>query len=310
MKIMCELADAALDGPTALSIGVFDGVHLGHRYLIGKLKQSAESGDLLSGVVTFDRHPDDLLDPGRGVRYLTTLDEKLALLGELELDFTLVLPFTQALAQVSARDFVLSLLDELRMRELWIGPDFALGRDRQGDADYLRALAQELDFRLEALQPLLDSGNAISSSNIRSLLSQGRVTEAGRLLGRHPTLTGKVVGGSGRGHQLGFPTANLAVDEKMMIPADGIYAVRVRWGTANHQGVVNIGVRPTFDNDENRTAEAHILDFTGDLYGQTLHVEFVKRLRSEQRFESPGALMEQMKKDVAETRRVFGELQP
>jgi riboflavin kinase/FMN adenylyltransferase len=192
---------------------------------------------------------------------------------------------------------------------LWIGPEFALGRDRQGDAAYLRTLGRELGFRLEALEPLLDEGKIISSSNIRALLREGRVTEASHLLGRYPTVVGKVVSGTLRGQKLGFPTANLAVDEKMMVPADGIYAVRVQWGTANHQGVVNIGVRPTFEDHGERIVEAHVLDFSGDLYGQTLEVEFIERLRPERRFESAKALIAQMKEDIAQTRRLFGKLQ-
>lgn len=309
MKIIHGLADTTLDKPCALSVGVFDGVHLGHRRLIDKLMESAKRRHFVSGVVTFDAHPDNVLAPQRSIHYLTTLEERLALLGELRLDFTLVLPFTEELAQTSARGFILSLMHRLCMRELWIGPDFALGRNRQGDAAYLRTLGQELGFRLEALQPVLHKGKVISSSNIRALLREGRVTEAIHLLGHYPTLTGKVVRGARRGKYLGFPTANLAVDEQMMIPANGIYAVRVRWGTTNHQGVVNIGVRPTFEDQGERIVEAHILDFAGDLYGQTLGIEFLERLRPERRFESAQGLIAQMEEDVAQARHLFSRLQ-
>ncbi len=310
MKIIHGLADTTLDEPCALSVGVFDGVHLGHRRLIDELMESAKRRHFVSGVVTFDAHPDNVLAPQKSIHYLTTLEERLTLLGELRLDFTLVLPFTEELAQTSARGFILSLMHRLCMRELWIGPDFALGRNRQGDAAYLRTLGQELGFRLEALQPVLHKGKVISSSNIRALLREGRVTEAIHLLGHYPTLTGKVVRGARRGKNLGFPTANLAVDEQMMIPANGIYAVRVRWGTTNHQGVVNIGVRPTFEDQGERIVEAHILDFAGDLYGQTLGIEFLERLRPERRFESAQALIAQMEEDVAQARHLFSRLQP
>lgn len=309
MKIVHDLAAIVLDEPSALTIGVFDGVHLGHRYLIDRLMESAKSAGFLSGVVTFDTHPDNVLAPQRNVLYLTTIEERLTLLGELGLDCTVVLPFTRELAETSARDFILSLIRQLHMTELWIGPEFALGRDRQGDAAYLRTLGRELGFRLEALEPLLHEGKIISSSNIRALLREGRVTEASHLLGRYPTVVGKVVRGTRRGQKLGFPTANLAVDERIMIPANGIYAVRVRWGTANHQGVVNIGVRPTFEDHGERIVEAHVLEFTGDLYGRILEVEFIERLRPERRFESAKALIAQMKEDIAQTRRLFGELQ-
>lgn len=309
MKLIRDLADSVLEKPSALSIGVFDGVHLGHRYLIGELIQSARAGDLLAGVLTFDRHPDELLASDKDIRYLTTFEEKLELLSELGLDFVLALTFTRKLSETSPRDFVLSLLEHLRLRELWIGPDFALGRARQGNEAYLRDLGEELDFSLHALQPVTHQGRVISSSAIRALLREGKVGEASDLLGRYPSLRGEVVIGARRGHQLGFPTANLAVDERMVIPADGIYAVRAYWGTANHQAVVNVGLRPTFEDRLGRVVEAHILDFSGDLYGETLEVHFVKRLRPERRFESADALMAQMKEDVAETRRLFQELE-
>ncbi len=310
MNIVHDLAETTLDKPSGLSVGVFDGVHLGHRRLIDKLTESAKRRHFVSGVVTFDAHPDNVLAPQRSTHYLTALDERLTFLGELGLDFTVVLSFTRELAQTSARDFILSLMHRLCMRELWIGPDFALGRGRQGDAAYLRTLGQELGFRLEALEPVLHKGKVISSSNIRALLREGRVAEASHLLGRYPTVTGKVVRGTRRGQKLGFPTANLVVDEQMMIPANGIYAVRVRWGTTNHQGVVNIGVRPTFQDRGERMVEAHILDFAGDLYGQTLGIEFLERLRSERRFQSAQALTAQMEEDVAQARHLFSELQP
>ena len=309
MRVIRDLVNVNLAKASALSIGVFDGVHVGHRYLVNRLMESAEDKGFLSGVVTFDLHPDSVLAPQKDIRYLTTLEEKLTLLGDLGLDFTVVLSFTKELAQTSGRDFILSIMHRLRMKELWIGPDFALGRNRQGDAAYLRALGKELGFRLEALQPLLDEGEMVSSTNIRALLREGRVTEASRLLGRYPALTGEVATGARRGQELGFPTANLTVDEKMMIPADGIYAARVRWGLANHQGVANIGVRPTFEDHGERIVEVHILDFSGDLYGQILEIDFVKRLRPERRFESPQQLIAQMKEDIAQTRHLFDEQQ-
>lgn len=307
MQIIHDVADVTLDKPSAVSIGVFDGIHMGHRYLIDRLMDNAKRSDFLSGVVTFDRHPDQVLTPERDIRYLTTIREKLRLLGELRLDFAVVLSFTRELAQTSARDFTFALTRRLRMKELWLGPDFALGRDRQGDATHLEALGQELGFRLIALQPLLHKGKVVSSTNIRALIREGQVSEASHLLGRYPTVTGKVTRGARRGQELGFPTANLTLDESLIIPADGIYAVRAAWGTVNHQGVVNIGVRPTFEDDGERIVEAHILDFSGDLYGQTLEIEFVKRLRPERRFNSAKELIAQMKEDIAQTRQLFHE---
>jgi riboflavin kinase/FMN adenylyltransferase len=307
MELLRDLEGMALQQPSTISIGVFDGVHLGHRYLIGKLKQSARDAGHLAGLVTFDRHPDELLAPHKEIRYLTTLEEKVALLGELGLDFVVALAFTTEVAQTSARDFVSLLVERLRMRQLWIGPDFALGQGRQGDAQYLRTLADEFGFRLHRLQPLTRSGVVISSSAIRGLIGEGLVREAAALLGRYPCVSGLVARGAQRGHKLGFPTANLDIDDRLLIPATGVYAARVHWESANHGGVVNIGTRPTFEDLEEPLLEAYILDFSGDLYGRRLRVEFIERLRAEERFNNAESLIAQMEKDTAQARRVLEE---
>jgi len=308
MKLLRDLAPETLDRPSSISIGVFDGVHLGHRYLLRNLKESAQGAGHLSGVVTFNRHPDELLAPHREIRYLTTLEEKVDLLGEVGLDLVVALPFTRDMAQTTARDFVLALLERLQMKELWVGPDFALGKGRQGDSTHLQTLAEELGFQLHVMQPLTDAGEVISSSRVRALIREGRVSDAAQLLGRSPSIAGTVVHGARRGHKLGFPTANLAPNEMIVTPANGVYAARVVWDITNHAGVVNIGRRPTFENLSQTILEAHVLDFTGDLYGKNVRVEFIERLRPEQRFESAEALISQMRKDVDNTRRALKEL--
>jgi riboflavin kinase/FMN adenylyltransferase len=305
MERLCDLEGFSLQGPSTISIGVFDGVHLGHRYLIEKLMESARRSGHLAGVVTFDRHPNELLVPHKQIRYLTTLEKKLDLLGELGLDFTVALPFTGELAETPARSFVSALVEHLQMRELWIGPDFALGRARQGDAHYLKSLTPELGFLLYHLEPLTRSGAVISSSSIRSLIREGRVREAAALLGRYPCVSGEVTYGAHRGHRLGFPTANVSVDDRLMIPATGVYAARVHWDSGNRGSVVNVGTRPTFENRTQPVVEAHILDFDGDLYGRQLEVEFVERLRPEERFENAEALIAQMKRDAIQARAVL-----
>jgi riboflavin kinase/FMN adenylyltransferase len=302
------LAQEALDRPSSISIGVFDGVHLGHRYLLRNLVESARGAGHLSGVVTFDRHPDELLVPQREIRYLTTLEEKLDLLGELGLDFVVAIPFTRDVARTTARDFILALLERLQMKELWVGPDFALGKGRQGDSTHLQNLAEELGFQLHVMRPLTDAGEVISSSSVRALIREGRVSDAAQLLGRYPSIAGTVVHGARRGHKLGFPTANLTPSAVILTPANGVYAARVVWDTTNHAGVVNIGRRPTFEDLSQTTIEAHILDFTGDLYGKDVRVEFIERLRPEQRFESAEALISQMRKDVDNSRLALKEL--
>jgi riboflavin kinase/FMN adenylyltransferase len=308
MRQLRDLPQVPLEKPSAVSIGVFDGVHLGHRHLLGQMMASARRSEHLSGVVTFDRHPHELLAPRKQMRYLTTLEDKLHLLGETGLDFVVALPFTKELSQTTARDFVQSLVDRLRMVELWTGPDFALGRDREGNRSYLTDLGGELGFRLHRLEPVEHAGRVISSSTIRALLREGDVTEATTLLGRFPYVDGQVVVGARRGHTLGFPTANLEIDQSLLLPANGVYVVRACWDRGNHSGVVNIGQRPTFEQESERTLEAHILDFSGDLYGKELRVEFVERLRPEVRFESREALIAQMESDVDRTRHVIEEL--
>jgi riboflavin kinase/FMN adenylyltransferase len=308
MKLYRDLAGEPLEGPSSISIGVFDGVHLGHQQLVRKVMHSAQGEGHLSGVVTFESHPDELLAPQRGIRYLTTLEEKLDLLGALGVDLVVALPFTEELAKTTAHDFVVALLDRLQMRELWIGPDFSLGRGRQGSVDYLKRLAEELDFRVHIMQFFRDGGEVISSTRIRSLIKEGRVSDAARLLGRYPSISGAVVHGAHRGHELGFPTANLPLNERMMIPPNGVYASRIGWDAALHPGVVNIGQRPTFEDESHALLEAHVLDFTGDLYGKKVRVEFIEHLRPEQRFNGAEALVAQMKADVAQARLVLGEL--
>lgn len=308
MKPLRDLPDAPLDKPSAISIGVFDGVHLGHRHLMDNLMASAKAGGYLSGVVTFDRHPNEILAPQKEMRYLTTLEDKLHLLVEAGLDFVVALPFTSELAQTTARDFVQALVERLGLKELWAGPGFALGKDRGGDSAYLGRLGDELGFRLFKLQPLTFSDRVVSSSSIRALMREGEVGEAARMLGRFPHRTGKVVAGARRGQQLGFPTANLEMGENLIVPANGVYAVRASWDSVNHAAVVNIGHRPTFEQNSQRVLEAHILDFSGDLYGKELRVEFIERLRPELRFDSSEALIAQMRTDVARARRLFDEL--
>jgi riboflavin kinase/FMN adenylyltransferase len=306
-ELLHDLPDAPLDKPSAISIGVFDGVHLGHRHLIDHLMASAKTGGYLSGVVTFDRHPHEILAPHKEMRYLTTLEDKLHLLSEAGLDFVVALPFTIELAQTTARDFVKMLVERLGLRELWTGPDFALGKDREGDPAHLSLLGEELGFRLFRLEPLTLSDQVVSSSSIRALMREGEVSEAARMLGRLPYLTGKVVTGARRGQRLGFPTANLETAESLIIPANGVYAVRAYWDSVNHAAVVNVGQRPTFEQDSERVLEAHILDFSGDLYGKELRVEFIERLRPELRFDSGEDLIAQMRMDVAQTRRLLDE---
>jgi riboflavin kinase/FMN adenylyltransferase len=300
-----ELARLRPDRDTVLTVGVFDGIHLGHRQLIEQVKRRATERVLKGGVVTLHHHPQIVLSPQSSITYLTTLDERVALIRGLGIELVAVLSFTPALARLSAPEFVSLLQEHLRMKGLVIGPDFALGRGRQGDAATLRALGQERGFTVEVLPPVMVGGRVVSSTAIREALVKGDLATASRLLGRPFSLSGKVTPGDERGRQLGFPTANIAANSALTIPADGIYVTRAYVDGQPYRSVTNIGVRPTFGGGK-RLIEVHLLDFSGDLYGHQLKVELVERLRGEARFNSVDELVAQIKRDVERARAVLG----
>jgi len=298
-----ELAAVALDRDTALTVGVFDGVHRGHRHLLAWLKDRAAARGLVSGVITLHPHPALVLNPRAPVVYLTSLEERVELLRAGGVDFVLPVTFTPEVARLSAREFVGLLIERLRMRFFLVGPDFALGRDRQGSADVLFQLGSEMGFEVESAGPLVEGGRVVSSSAVRDALTAGEVEAVGSLLGRPFSLHGPVVRGVERGKVMGFPTANIAVGPGMALPAFGVYATRayVDVGGVARKSVTNIGRRPTFDNGE-RTVEVYIMDFDADIYGQELRVDVLKRLRGETRFSDPQELVEQIRRDVAAAR--------
>jgi len=304
MRVAEELAAVAPNRHTLLTIGVFDGVHVGHQYLIGQLRKQAEERGLLSGVVTFRQRPQTVLNPRSRVNYLTTLEERTKLIRSLGIELVAALSFTPELSQLSAREFVLLLKEYLKMRGLVIGPDFALGRGREGDAVYLKALGQELDFSVDVVEPFRQDDETVSSTAIRDALARGDVARVTKFLGRNFTLGGPVVKGVERGRTLGFPTANLAMNSNQALPADGVYATRVYVGGSTHKAVVNIGQRPTF-GEKDRTIEVYLLDFRGDLYGEEIKVELVERLRAERKFDSADELKVQISKDVEGARAIL-----
>ena len=304
MQVIDELSKAELNYDSVLTIGAFDGIHLGHQHLIARLVQQARDTNRLAGLVTFHPHPSVVLAHRTAAKYLTTPGEKIAILSTLGLDLVALLPFNQEMARTPARQFVARICRYLRMKELWVGADFALGHNREGDVKALREMGREMGFTVHAIEPLLWEGQVISSTWIRSLVRRGQVEEAAHLLNRYPSLSGEVVRGAQRGRCLGFPTANLEVRPERAIPADGVYAVYVVLGEKRYQGVANIGVRPTFDNGQ-RTIEVHLLDFQGNLYGCDLVLEFVARLRSEKRFAKLEELKAQIEADIACAREVL-----
>jgi riboflavin kinase / FMN adenylyltransferase len=306
MLVIDDLSTVSLRQETVLTIGAFDGVHRGHQALVGRVVSRARASNRLAGLITFHPHPAVVLAPGRAPRYLTTPGEKVALLEGLGLDLVALMRFNQELATMSARDFIERVATRLRLRELWVGSDFAMGHNREGDVSRLRLLGQEFGYTVHVVQPVLDEGGPISSSRIRALLREGDIVQATHLLGRYPRLSGEVVAGAARGRRLGIPTANLEVRPERAIPADGVYAVYAVLGTQRYPGVANVGVRPSFDNGE-RTVETHILDFDREIYGCDLVVEFVARLRSERRFEDIQDLMAQIGEDIEMAREMLDD---
>jgi len=313
MRIFRDIRDANLPGPTFLTIGNFDGLHRGHQMLLDRLRQNATAQAGMSALLTFHPHPLRVLRPGSPLELLTTPEERLALAGELGIDVGVIQPFTPELAQLAPRAFLELLVRHLGLAGLTVGPDFALGRNRAGNLDVLAALGQEMDFALDVIQPVQVVGEEVRSYAIRQALVNGEVERAAGMLGRNYSISGVVVEGDRRGRTIGIPTANLRVDEERLLPADGVYANWV-WpddpATAPRlAGVTNIGMRPTVGGRERRV-ECHIFDFpqageSGDLYGKTVTLAFVQRLRPEQRFESLDGLIAQIHRDMAAARAIL-----
>lgn len=287
-------------GPTAVTVGVLDGVHLGHRALLAKLDPR-----LVRSVLTFDPHPVEVLRPGTPARLISTLDERIALLLGLGIERVGVLDLGEIKEQ-SPRSFVTDvLIGRFAVSQLVIGEDFRFGRDRTGDVDLLLASGEEFGFRVDAI-PMVGAGEMpVSSSRIRRLIDEGDVAGAAELLGSRYTLSNVVIDGDKRGRTIGFPTANLKPPDRKLIPGHGVYACFADIGGAIHQAAVNVGVRPTFGGDE-LLIEAYILDFDDDIYGTEIRLEFVQHLRQELAFDSIEALVEAMNDDVDATRAILG----
>ncbi len=309
MRVIHNLFDEQFTEPTAITIGNFDGVHLGHRHLIQHVVNDARRHGWTPTVVTFQPHPRRVLQPGARMVYICSWEERLALLERAGIDLVAVVRFTLDVARMSAREFVLALVERLHMRSLWVGPDFALGHQREGDVRFLQRMANELGFAFHVVLPFTLDGEEVRSSRIRELVAQeGNVRRAARLLGRYFSLSGLVVHGDGRGRQIGVPTANLAVAPTRLIPANGVYATWAWLDGQRWPSATNIGVRPTVSRaNPTRTVETHIIGFQGNIYHHYLRLEFVERLRDEQRFETLDALIAQIRQDIKHAAALLAE---
>ena len=304
MLVEQELARFSTERDTVLTIGVFDGVHLGHKHLIAELLHQARQKQLLSGVVTFRHNPEKLLSHRNKLPFLTDIDERTSLLKNEGVDIVIPLSFTPELAQLSAREFIVLLKKYLKMRGLVIGTDFALGKERQGDTDTLLKLGQQMDFSVTVVSPLTINGKIVSSTAIRKALADGDMKKYSELTGRPFSLHGKVVAGAGRGEGLGFPTANLDVSSLQAIPPDGVYAGLAHINGKVYQSMTNIGQNPTFGNTE-RTIESYLIDYHGDLYGHEISIDFVAKLRDEKKFKSIDELKKQVAEDIRQGKTIL-----
>jgi riboflavin kinase/FMN adenylyltransferase len=309
MQHVHKLSDAAPGGPTIVAVGMFDGIHRGHQHLLRRLVDTARATGCVPTVLTFFPHPDVVLGRASGRYYLMTPEDRAAMLGELGVECVVTHPFNDEVRQIRAADFVDQLLTYLNLRALWVGADFALGYKREGNIEFLRAQGQQKGFALEVVELVAndETGQTISSSNIRAALEAGDVGTANRRLGRPYRLSGEVVRGDGRGRTIGFPTANMDVWEEQALPKKGVYAGWARLGDEVFMAVANVGNRPTFGG-KIVTVEAHLLDFDRDIYGETLSFDVVEFLRPEMKFNGVDELVAQIGRDVIRGRDILEQL--
>ena len=303
MTHLTRLEDARFDTDSLVTIGVFDGVHLGHQTLIKRLVAAAREAARRAVVITFFPHPDKVLDEVAERYYLTTPDQRAALLLQLGVDAVVTLQFGDAMRRVPATDFVNQLVERLRMKELWVGADFALGFQRQGDIRFLRDQGRSRGFSVTAVELITqeNSSNFIRSSKLRELVRRGEMRQAKAMLGRQYALIGEVARGEGRGRKIGVPTANLSAWPEQIIPANGVYASWAKLDDEVLLAATNVGRRPTFGGTD-ISIEPHLLDFDRDIYGAQLELRFVERLREERKFAGMEDLLRQIQADIAAVR--------
>ncbi|MGN6408457.1 MAG: bifunctional riboflavin kinase/FAD synthetase [Curtobacterium sp.] len=315
MQYYDDTADVAQGfGPSAVTIGKFDGVHVGHRAVIAHLERAAREQGLVSTVVTFDRHPLDVIDPGKVPPALTSIAQRRELLDDVGVDATLLLRFDQELQSKSPEAFVSEILvDTLHAKLVFVGSDFRFGAKGAGDVALLRELGEQHGFSVELIDDVdlvddvrPDGERRVSSTWIRELLGDGRVAEAARLLGREHAVRSVVVHGNERGRAMGYPTANLDPASEGFVPADGVYAARVLHDGTVYPAAVSVGNNPTFEGVPAKQIEAHLLDVDIDLYGDTISVLFVSYVRGMVKFDSMDELAEQMRQDDRDIRTLLG----
>ena len=305
MKIFHGLENASILKPTVLTLGVFDGLHLGHQRIMERVVERSRTAKAHATAITFDPHPRAVLHAESAPPLLQTLDQRLANLEVLGLEQTIVIPFSKEFSQVPAEDFLVDVLhDRLHAREVYLGQGFAFGRGRGGNIDLLRKMSGELGFFADEVEEVQVRGQRVSSSRIRELLIDGHINLARRMLGRPYGVEGVIMRGNRRGHTIGFPTANLKPRNRV-IPKFGVYATATLIDGTWRKSITNIGVRPTFEDTTEPSIESYIFDFDGDLYGDVLRVRFLHRIRDERKFSGIDELKAQIERDTQTARNYF-----
>jgi riboflavin kinase/FMN adenylyltransferase len=291
-----------------LALGNFDGMHRGHLKIIERVRRVAEERGATAVAMTFDPHPSKIVRPDKAPPLLMTNPQKLEALSRGGMHGVAIVRFTRELAQWDPETFVRTVLVEwLHVNEVWVGANFLFGHDRAGTFSMLRSLGARYGFRAEKIDPVRYKDFVVSSTRIRRLITEGRVDEAGALLGHHYVIEGAVVQGQQRGRGLGIPTANLCTENEL-VPPRGVYATTVTLGSVAYPSITNVGTRPTFENGEETVIESHLFDFDKDLYGTRLRLSFVQRLRDERKFDGIDALKTQIESDRAQARDLFDRM--
>lgn len=298
-----EPGESIANGSSAVTIGKFDGVHLGHRALLAKTRSLADEIGGVAGIITFDRHPLEVLRPGSEPLCLSPLSERLDRLAASGMDFCILLPLGDGVLDWPAERFVADILvHSAKARHVVTGEDFRYGRGRVGDIHSLRSSGAAVGFDVHIVQPVQIGGQRVSSYAVRRAIVEGNLELASSMLGRAYSIDGTVIRGRQLGRTLGFPTANIGFHPSIVLPANGVYAVRADWGEGDHRAVANLGVRPTVDNTSAVVLEVHLLDWSGEIYGERMRVSFDRRIRAEKRFESLDDLKAQIESDVIAAR--------
>jgi riboflavin kinase/FMN adenylyltransferase len=297
MRLFHGIENARIARPTVLTLGVFDGLHLGHQLVMRTVLERARHVGAVPTVITFDPHPRAVLHPESAPPLLQTFDQKIEAFGVLGIEQVIVIRFNRAFAEIEAEDFLRDVVGErLQAKEVYLGRGFAFGRGRRGNIELLKEVSERLGFHAEEVPEVRLRGQRISSSAIRGLLAEGRVNLARRMLGRPYGVEGRVVHGEERGRTIGFPTANLRPQNRV-IPRNGVYVTATLIEGAWRKSVTNIGTRPTFERDAETSVETYVMDWTGNLYGDVVRVRFLHRLRDEQKFASIEELKRQIEHD-------------